>query len=161
MYLINVIQQNNINDSNQNAIFILATEIISTYYSTEADQICLIPQHKGCDVPNKNPLLIATGTWKQRCGNIDSQFLFDPSSGLLIHKCSGKPVCSKGGSWHAWTEMVIDEYCPLPQAARDYIMVRTLCKIYFYGENFFFKSLFVYSGIRIIYIQILFNAIFL
>ncbi|XP_065054894.1 uncharacterized protein LOC135683537 isoform X1 [Rhopilema esculentum] len=66
-------------------------ECLETPIRTHDSRFCVLPKTGGCS-PNDSTTLV----WKSgsdKCDLPEAQFIFDPSRGSLVHKCSGKPVC--------------------------------------------------------------------
>lgn len=67
--------------------------------------LCVIPQGRSpCPAADGTELIYSTG-----CQGEDSQFIL--SNGILMHKCSNKKICPKGGFNFYGTPLVIDNTC--------------------------------------------------
>eukprot|EP00795_Rhopilema_esculentum_P015280 gene15280-6491_t len=70
---------------------------------------CVLPETGGCSPDDSTELIWKSGS--EKCDLPEAQFIFDPSHGSFVHKCSGKSVCPKGDVLHA-TRLQINSNCP-------------------------------------------------
>ena len=63
-----------------------------------------------------------------KCSLPEAEYIVDLEHGSIIHKCSGKPVCPKGGEAAHWVNVVISSKCPAMKPKRKF--TRTMCKIF-------------------------------
>ena len=82
------------------------TKILSEEYDT-----CLLPEFDTNSDKTRIVHAISTSS-KERCNTEEALFFYDPETGFLMHKLSGKPVCTLDGSRNEGTPIVIDSACP-------------------------------------------------
>lgn len=107
---------------------------------TSADStFCFQPKEGGC-IPEDDTTIVLRR--EVHCNTPESDFVFNPRIGSIIHKCSGKPVCLQHGIGIPGTKLVVSSTCRTPEIG--YGMKRTYCK-------FPHKRLFHYSIMIILF----------
>lgn len=84
--------------------------------------LCVLPQGwASCPSPDGTELIF---TSPGRCGGEGSQFTL--SNGILMHKCSKKRVCPKGGRNYYGVPLVIDSSCDVTESKFERTQERSL-----------------------------------
>ena len=103
---------------------------LETPIGTHDSRYCVLPKSGGCS-PNDSTTLV----WKKgsdKCDLPEAQFIFDPSHGSLVHKCSGKPVCPVKSVTYG-VGVMISTACPKMVLGNRF--TRTQCKSIFLFLN--------------------------
>ncbi|XP_065646532.1 uncharacterized protein LOC136076853 isoform X2 [Hydra vulgaris] len=82
---------------------------IATRITTSDDKFCIEPKTGDCSVPD-DTVLVFRSTSSKYCKNNVSEFIFNPKTGSLLHKCSNKFVCSESGIYSG-SNMVVSSAC--------------------------------------------------
>ena len=100
------------------------TCIVATQIRPPGDIYCLEPETGGCNAADNTALVLRP--LSSYCKTNVSNFVFNPKNGSLLHKCSGKPICSKSGD-KGGSPMIVSSGC-VKSAATNQIQ-RTFCKL--------------------------------
>jgi len=76
------------------------------------DKFCVQPQRASCQIPDETALVYKSPA---DCSKEYQKFIYD--DGVLIHKCSGKYVCPRGGRVDFGANLVLNSNCD-PENAR-------------------------------------------
>ncbi|XP_047135033.1 uncharacterized protein LOC100209306 isoform X2 [Hydra vulgaris] len=97
----------------------------TTQIRSSGDIYCIEPEVGGCTVADNTKLVFRP--LSSFCNNEASSFVFNPKTGSLLHKCSGKLVCAKDGIKYS-SPIVISSACKELTPASQ--VQRTLWKTY-------------------------------
>nr|XP_047135037.1 uncharacterized protein LOC100199215 isoform X2 [Hydra vulgaris] len=81
---------------------------LTTQIRTFGDIFCIEPEVGGCTVADNTKLVYRPVS--SFCKNEASNFVYNPKTGSLLHKCSGKLVCAKDGIKN-YSPIVISSTC--------------------------------------------------
>ena len=96
---------------------------LASKITTPDESLCFQPKEGSCNPADNTQIVLRSAS---KCNSPESQFIYNPITGKLLHKCSNKSVCIKDGRSGYRVSLVVSSKCPEPTKVKT--LKRTACK---------------------------------